>query len=342
MRYHLLDENNEIITSNLEEQCKVCLVNCQSISSVKEYCSILQARTRLGIIKNTKGQAFFCSNETKTTKLFREKIEIIAYALTDFKKIKSNLRKEIAQNEQQRVQRLVHNLVSINAHNIQEIYDLVPQELLTSNLQEQISIIKKEINENPDAAAHTFLRIAKHNIQMKSEFSIYKKLFKDKPILDFRFHPIKKVILNILHTFFTDFSEKGVVVKVSNYVGNVKLDYETVSVAFYHLIENASKYILPNSVLFINIFDNNSKVIVEFVMESIYIEADETDKIFEEGYSGLNVKRLGKQGEGIGMSRIKRLVELNNSKFYLRRGSYPIYHHGLKFANNTFIIEFNE
>jgi hypothetical protein len=77
--------------------------------------------------------------------------------------------------EQQKVNRLVHNLTSINAYNIQEIYDLIPQSVLASNWKDQLIFIEKEVVKTK-RNCNDVLRIAKNNIHMKSEFSIYKKL----------------------------------------------------------------------------------------------------------------------------------------------------------------------
>ena len=86
---------------------------------------------------------------------------------------------EIRAEEQIKVNRLVHNLTSINAHNIQEIYDLVPQDVLAQNWRKQLDFIKTEIKQDLDKAALMFLRIAKHNTHMRSEFSIYRKIEND-------------------------------------------------------------------------------------------------------------------------------------------------------------------
>ena len=68
-----------------------------------------------------------------------------------------------------------------------------------------------------------FLRIAKHNIHMKTEFSIYKKLDRLDATFEFSLNPIRKVILNVLHTFFADFTNKNIYVYVSEFNGRVKI-----------------------------------------------------------------------------------------------------------------------
>lgn len=101
----------------------------------------------------------------KRQKLFREKLEGLAYAFPDLVIARKEIEDRTRILEQQKVNRLVHNLSSINAHNIQEIYDLVPQDILSRNWRNQMDYIQKEIELDSRKAAMMFLRLAKHSIQ---------------------------------------------------------------------------------------------------------------------------------------------------------------------------------
>ncbi len=339
--YHTIDINGDIILDNLKNECKFCMENCTTKGKLKEDCKIYNEKRRIGIIKNQRGTTFLCCDRDKTTKLFQNKLEILAYAFHDLILPKKNIEVESKYIEQKRVNRLVHNLTSINAHNIQEIYDIVPQEILTANLSNQIKHIEKEIKKNPRKAALMFLRIAKHNIHMKSEFSIYKKLDRSNPTLDIRRHPIRKVLLNVLHTFFIDFSDKNVNVIVNEYSGYIKFDYETIQVAFYHFLDNAAKYTKPNSELKISFFEEKEDLRIVFEMISLSIEDDELEKIFTEGYSGKNANRTQKNGEGIGLWRIIQMFNLNNAKLIIERDHKIENVMGFDFSKNKFTMTFN-
>jgi len=340
--YLTIDINGNHIIDNLKEDCKFCFTNCDSNGKLREDCKIYDSKRRVGIIRNTRGTTFLCCDKTKTTKLFRAKLEVLAYAYHDLIIPIQDIELKSKTTEQKRVNRLVHNLTSINAHNIQEIYDLVPQEILTSNLTDQLKHIKQEIRKDPEKAALMFLRIAKHNIHMKSEFSIYKKLDRSNPLLEIRKHPIRKVVLNVLHTFFIDFSDKDVYVKVNSYKGLIKFDYETVQVALYHLIDNASKYTKPNSVFEIQFQETKQELEIIFKMVSLTIEDDEIEKIFIEGYSGKNAKKIKKNGEGIGLWRIHQMLKLNDVSIRLSRDKEIENIIGFDFSRNTFIISFKK
>jgi K+-sensing histidine kinase KdpD len=147
---------------------------------------------------------------------------------------------------------------------------------------------------------------------MKSEFSIYRKLDREDSVsLDFKHYPIRNVLLNVLHTFFVYFTNNGIYVEVDEYFNEVYFDYETIQVAIYHLIENASKYTKPNSIVQIKFEESKTDLKVIFDMMSVHIEPTEKDQIFNEGFSGSNAKKMMKNGDGIGMWRIKQMMELN-------------------------------
>lgn len=337
--FSILSSDNALVASNLPKSCKHCFDNCQTIGRVFEKCIIDNKKRRFGKIENGKGITFLCCDETKTTKLFREKLEALSYAYYDLILPKEVISNDIKSTAQKRVNRLVHNLTSINAHNIQEIYDLIPQSVLTTNINEQIERIQQEIIANPRDAAMMFLRIAKHNIHMKSEFSIYKKLERADPTLDKRTHPIHKVFMNVLHTFFVDFSDKNVYVNVGECRASIQCDYEVIQVALYHIIENSSKYVKPNSQIDILFKEINSQIEISIKMTSLHIEESELDKIFEEGYSGKEARRSKKQGEGIGLWRVRQMLELNDSQIEIYAGVEFEKLMGFKFSENEIIIK---
>jgi len=284
---------------------------------------------------------FLCCDTTKTTKLFRQKLEALSYAYQDLILPKKELEYTLRKSEQQKVNRLIHNLTSINGYNIQEIYDLVPQSVLASNWKNQIEYIEKEVLKNPKEAAMMFLRIAKNNIHMKSEFSIYRKLDREDSIpLEFTQLSIRNVIINILHTFFADFSSKGIYVDVAEFYEKVKIDYETIQVAIYHLIDNALKYTKPNSNISIDFVIEQTDILVRFGMTSTHVKPTERFLVFTEGYSGEIPKKMGKNGDGIGLWRIKQMMELNSGSCSAEFGDTIERKIGFEFSYNVFILKF--
>lgn len=342
--FHIKDHSDKIISENLTSDCKNCYNNCASIGKVINNCPIYEGIRRQGKIANTKSTTFLCCDTTKTTKLFREKLDALSYAYPDLIIPKIEIEEKTKKIEQQKVNRLVHNLSSINAHNIQEIYDIVPQDILSSNWKNQLVFIEKEIRTNPQKAALMFIRLAKNSIHMKSEFSIYRKLDRNEiSSLEFKSYPIRTVLLNVLHTFFVDFNINGIYVNVSDYFGKVKIDYETIQVALYHLIENATKYVKHHSEIYINFEESKqNETLVNLKMRSAYVEISERIIIFNEGISGSVAKKMKKSGDGIGMWRIKQMMKLNNGDITAQFGDIVERIGGYEFADNIFTLRFKK
>jgi hypothetical protein len=340
--FSIRDEFNNVISENLTDNCIGCFNKCESIGNLIE-CKDNNEKRRQGLITSKKGVTFLCCDTTKTTKLFRQKLEGLSYAFYDLILPKKQIEEDLKKIEQHKVNRLVHNLTSINAHNIQEIYDLVPQEILSTNWKTQTEFIKKEITRHPDKAAMMFLRIAKHNIHMKSEFSIYRKLDRtDKVSLDIKSWAIRNVLLNVLHTFFSDFTSNRIYVQVEDNYSKIPFDYETIQVALYHLIENASKYTKPNSTINIKFSENDKYLLMSMEMISLYIDPSERIKIYSEGHSGKIAKSIGKSGDGIGMWRIKQMIELNGGVIDIICGDKIQLLNKVEYANNIFNLKFKK
>ncbi|GAA0871049.1 ATP-binding protein [Gangjinia marincola] len=335
--FQIIDHKKNTLADNLTDNCKVCLAKCDFQARQINVCPEYGDKRRHGLRITNKSSCFLCCDKTKTTKLFRQKIEALSYTVPDLKIPISEIRSE----EQKKVNRLVHNLTSINAHNIQEIYDLVPQEVLAQNWRKQLVFIKEEISKDLDKAALTFLRIAKHNTHMRSEFSIYRKIERDDNIeLDKKNHKLRNVLLNTLHTFFSDFSRRNIYVDVAEFYFQVKFDYETVQVALYHLIENATKYTLAETKISISASENLETVDLKFEMISAHVKEEEREYVIKEGFSGEMAKKMNRHGDGIGMWRINQMLEINEGSFEAIFGPIKEERMGFEFSENVFILKF--
>lgn len=188
-----------------------------------------------------------------------------------------------------------------------------------------------------------FLRIAKHNTHMRSEFSIYRKIERDDSTeLDKKSHNLRNVLLNTLHTFFSDFSKNNIYVEVKEFHFFVKFDYETIQVAFYHLIENASKYAMPNSNIIIDAKETAEWIQLKFEMFSAHVSPEERSEILKEGVSGEMARKMRKQGDGIGMWRINQMLSINDGEFIANFGSVRKKRNGIVFSDNEFILNFSK
>lgn len=336
---------DDIIIVDEFAEYKKC-IKCIDSNTHKGYghitCQIDSVKKRIGYYENSHGVLYCCSSDSKTTELFKNKIESIGATIKTLKALYLQIANEVAvkttKETSTRIDRVIHNLRSINAHSIHELYALIPQEKLINNIRETSIIVEKYISADPHKAAMTFLKMAKLNLSIKAEFSIYDKLLKGNPNLDFRNHNTRDIVMIVMYMFFVDFNEKSVWIDVQDYYEKNKVDFESFQVAIYHIIENASKYIMPNSNADITFRDSPKNHIITFSMLSLYISPDEEKEIFNDGYSGDLARKTGQSGSGIGMYRSKKLIELNKGELNLEAGDVSSSIDGIDYAHNKFII----
>jgi|TARA_B100001063_G_scaffold242729_1_gene271968 signal transduction histidine kinase len=297
------------------------------------------ATIRAGVLNNSSFTVYgFTSDKDflKSSQKFKTQLNVILNATDSIDEIIDSAKKSTNKS----TSRLIHNLTTLNAHNIQEIYSLIPQDGVSRNMRNQISFAENIVKDEPKETAVTLLRIAKNNASMKVEFSVFKKLFDSNPELQRRKHNIHKVLMNMFYLFFPDFTDKNVKVIVGDESTHMAyFDYESVHVALYHIIENAAKYIKPNSTLNIDIGSNGDHSQISMDMMSTEIKESEVEKIFLEGVSGDLPSKIGKAGEGIGMYRAKNIIELNSGSISVT--PYPKTLEetlGFKFQRNVFAI----
>lgn len=91
-------------------------------------------------------------------------------------------------------------------------------------------------------------------------------------------------------------------------IGNIDM----LKQVWFNIIDNAIKFAYENSSLIINIKEEKNYIAVEVENEGDIISEDEKTKIFNKFYQVENAKQNG--GNGIGLSIVKRIVELHDGK----------------------------
>jgi signal transduction histidine kinase len=337
MRIQLKNKNRINLHSDFSAECSACINNCSSLT-IKVKCPVYEDQKRIGFKENELGSVFCCSNSKdycSSSKTFINKLESVLFGLKEIEIIKEKLNLDS--------QKLIHNLTKTNGHNIQELYAVVPQELLTQNLNQQLESIQKTLIENPEEAARTFLRIAKNNAAMKVEFSVINKLMEGETTIRNRRHQIRKVTLNLFHIFFQDFKDLNVYVQFEENDDYLIFDYEILHVALYHLIDNSTKYVRPNSTLFVKYEKDKDDFYLKLEMSSLKITNEEKRNLFQEGFSGSIAIKLGKSGKGLGLGTTAKILELNNAELIIENNINPnksFKEKGIEYEENAFIIKF--
>ncbi len=341
MHKQIVDKSGVVLCNSMPNtSCQSCIIASVHNGYGHILCPVSTESKRVAFQKSNQGEVYICSEENITTKNFKLLVAELLYAIPTLREARLELLSEIKEQSNARVNRVLHNIKNINAHLLQELYTFVPQELFTRKLGKTVNTVVELIKKQPKDAAIAFLRIAKLNSGLKAELSVYDKLLKDNPQLQFREYNIRDVVMLVLHEFFSDFHELGVYIDVEDCYKRISIDFESFRVALYHIVENASKYVLPNSIIEIKFNSNNESFSIVFLMQSYKLSSDDKDRIFEEGFSGSVAVKAGKSGHGIGMYRAKELLKLNKGNLIFDPGKVTEkIIDNIEYAYNTITIE---
>jgi signal transduction histidine kinase len=300
-----------------------------------------RGRVRCGFLTDARGTVFLVSADPdliRSGRLFRSYLDIILDVQVYLLESIAAVEERLTSNSK----RLVHNLTSLNGLMIQEIYSVLSQDRLAGNIRRSIPLIESEMRGiRATAFAKCFLNLAKHSAAMKNEFSVFKKIGSLEAAIEKRAHTVHKVIMNAAYLFFSDFADKGGYVDVAHSEVRAMMDYECAFVALYHLFDNAAKYICPNTNVEVVASKDGDYVNITFSMCSLAISPDEHDKLVMEGFSGAVPRRLQLNGDGVGLSVVKKVMDLHSGTLWIMSTEESKFmSDGIEFQSNSFVLSF--
>lgn len=331
--------DGRVLVAELDPKCRECVEDTQNESEITNNCG-LTGRRRRGRAITPLGEVFLCTDEQDLVNSSRK----FKTELNGLKRQLSGISKGIALVEERHLsdsRRLSHNITKLNAHIIQEIYALVPQSKMAQckNNAAQIDLILRKIAESSNEFAKGVLRVLKNAHAIGVEFSVFQQLRDPQGVLNKKRHEIHKVIVNAANTFFTELQEREVTVHVGACTDTVMIDYQTITVALHHLLENAVKYCCPNSVLQIS-FTSDAKIVTSrWEMLSLYVPEKERAAIMLEGYSSEGARASGNAGAGLGLFISKTLVDRNDGQLELKFGSPLSSINSNAYSKNEYILK---
>lgn len=283
MKYHIQTIKGDTIISNLDPIELEIANKCTSES--EQFQDSTGHLVRHGKKSINSVIIYLATDDKKITgKIFKKYQEIFSY----FTELFISSHDQIKQSEHSITRRLKHNLVTYNSHILQELYQLVPQEeLLALDGKKQLKAIQQALLKNPNRTSQSFLRVLKNAILEKAEFDVFDKLYKTDPGLSFYVHPVHKIILMTLNSFWLDFLELEIEVDIQSTNKKLLLDYNSFSVALGHIFDNATKYALPKTKISVWFYENVIEDHFDINIDMISLKVDNCDKekIFQEGFS---------------------------------------------------------
>lgn len=268
----------------------------------------------------------------KSPRILKGEAEIM---IASARKVELELSK-VRERAENQTRRLVHNLKSLTAKTMQEIYLIAMQDKLMASPKEALDYLEREVKKSPREVAKALIEILKYQGAQKAEFSAFNKLSGGFYSIRREPHKIHKVLMSVFYLFFNDFTDKRVKVSVAPCDLTAYFDYESLHVCVYHLVDNSAKYIKPGCdfSVFASVKENSVDIIFE--MESLFIEDGEVESVFEEGYSGKKAVQNQLQGSGVGLFLARQMARLNGGGLSLLKGiKLP---HAPDYARNKFVL----
>lgn len=293
------------------------------------------------LIINTNSESFQGSKAIKRACL------IYLSLIPKFKQIEAKQR----QSFDAIVRRFSHNLIKFQKRFKDNFDRLISDKARARPYNEFKDEVQRRINENISSAANDVCQMSHRAIDLDAQIETLRIIggYADN---SGTFLPtnLKRAMYRLTNPFIDELEKRDikVVINIEDTQSSKKviIVHSLFNAAIWQLLDNASKYALSNSVINITADLNSKPQKLLFMMTSISIEADETEKIFIEHYQGRNTKKedksgIGKDGSGIGMYIVKKAlgfmkarVNVSNKGFEKREGEYP-------YSKHIFEIEFN-
>lgn len=341
MEYIITNRNLQVIDTNITySEIIDTIISCNT-ECERVFCPKNQIFRRQGVYRTETKSFYLCSYDQEiTNRIFKYYLQTFTILADQFDKSCSNQKSK----ESQKNRRLKHNLITHSSNILQELYKLIPQDSFR-NGGNHVDIIEEIIRKDIHKSAFAFLKVLKNANLMKAEFDVYEMLETESPYLDFSNHSIHKVLILTINPFWLDLVEQHVTILIDQYHGKVNIDYRSISVVLSHIFDNLTKYIMPYSTLYINFVDEEKTVDIVIEMNSLKVEPNELNRLFEENYSGLYARQLDLYGDGIGMFVVKKLTEMNKGeiKFEInidRKG--PTVFNDIPYEKNRIVLRLNK
>ena len=295
----------------------------------------------MGCKLNEFGSIYVLTTESKfinRKKFFNELLELSTISLKPI----VNFQNDLINSHSQENEEFIHNVTSLNTYSIQDLFSLIPQNILTENINKQTQKVRDIIKDKPNVTANTLLNLIKYNLATKVEFSVFERTLKPSGFINKTAFPIRPIILSILQIFIQDFEKHRIEVSLVACEKSLNIDYDSLFVSLYYLMDNSIKYCCPKTDYKIIFKQEGNDFSILFIMISININDTDLPKITTRGFRSETAKKLNVEGNGIGMYRILKTLKINNADLIItpRCNSYTKEINRIEYEANEFKIKF--
>ena len=340
--YYAFDTQEDYIFDNFPDEVKH-LVKFHTGSDKPFEVTIdgQKKQARMACKKSDFGSIYVLTTEKKfinRKKYFRELVELSTIGIKPL----VNFQNDLIEGHSEEREEFIHNVVSLNTYAIQDLFALIPQKVLTENITKQSNIVRDIIKEQPNVTVATLLNLIKYNLATKVEFSVFERTLKPSAYVDKSDHSVRSIILSILQIFIDDFEKKKIDVTLDACEKILNIDYDSLFVSLYYLLDNSVKYCCPRTTFKIIFKQEGNDFSILFIMISLKIDQEELPNLLTRGYRSDSAKKLNVDGSGIGMYRITKTLKLNNASLTItpRVNAYAKQVKDFMYEGNEFKITF--
>lgn len=281
---------------------------------------------------------YICDNKEKSKVNFNQLVNLYRHSLKMMINKYQEIKESIFRTKKNQIDTLKHNIEHINSNSINEFYTFISQDELLRNHKQMIEIIKKKLKDNEYGGAELIARLARHNLNIKTELSVATKLNNPDALPNYSLINPRNAIMTNIYMLYPDFKKRNIFVIVDEYRERVTTDFEALQVATYYVIENISKYAKDKSQFQISFEDAPDELKIIFAMTSLYLDEEDENNIFAEGYKGSQAIKSGRSGKGIGLYRARKLLMFCDSQIHVEPGLEKTNSKGLYYSDNKFVI----
>lgn len=340
--YYAINTSGDYVFDNFPEEIKHLATDFKANKNpFKVTIGGVERMARLGCKKNNFGTIYILTTEDKFINRYKYFLELIELSIIGLKPM-VNFQIDLMKSHGEHNDEFIHNVTSLNSYSIQDLFSLIPQKTLTENISKQSEIVKNIITEQPNVAVKTLLNLIKYSLATKVEFSVFERTLKPHTTAQKTEHAIRSVILSILQIFIDDFEKNKIEVSLAACDKTLTIDYDSIFVSLYYILENSVKYCCPNTKYKIHFKEESDGFSISFIMISIKIEKAELDKLTIKGYRSILARKIYSTGHGIGMYRILKTLKLNNAELEItpRVNEYTRKIKDVEYEANQFRIKF--
>ena len=336
----IFKDKEELLNVLIYDNCWGCIKQCEEKGYASVLCPIDNITKRIGYLRGVNGCVGACDNKL-TTRNFKIELRNALDSIPQLLSFRKEIERSVRKAEESRMDKLIHSLKTQNAHAIHILSKFLPRDHFSYHVMSVIDEVKDIVKNNKKLTALNLLRLAKINSEMSDEIFIYENLMhRDSSYrLSIRSYDLRDVILLVFREFMPEFNANNVIIDLMPFTSKVPFDFRVIRFIIYHLTANVVKYVQPKTTFSVSFDESNEDfTVVSFKMNSCHITQEDMAHIYEEGYSGVVAKKIGKAGQGIGMHLIDKMLNIHQAKMDIIPGNEIIKIDDIDYSDNQFVL----